>query len=175
MHAEGSLPLIARGNVDKVVGMAEIDLGIYFGFGRRVEEVRDERKGIPIFLGDFVEATVVYTEAERAILLFDKQDRSAVGGGSLADEAVGDVLVDESPKGLELGGREGVDGTERRRGSFLQVYLEVEVTMWRQLCSFRLGEDISELVIISGDGGEIWRRCRLSGGSTELNVLRMEL
>ena len=58
--------------MDKVVGMAEIDLGIYFGFGRRVEEVGDERKGIPIFLGDFVEATVVYTEAERAVLLFDE-------------------------------------------------------------------------------------------------------
>src|SRR5437899_3126766 len=35
VHAEGSLPLIARGDVDEVVGMAEIDLGIYFGFGRR--------------------------------------------------------------------------------------------------------------------------------------------
>src|SRR5437899_2118455 len=71
-HAEGGLPLIARGDADKVVGMVEIDLGIYFGFGRRVEEVGDERKGILIFLGDFVEAMVVYTEVERAILLFDK-------------------------------------------------------------------------------------------------------
>ena len=70
--AEGSLPLIARSNVDKVVGMVEINFGIYFGFGRRVEEVGDEGKGILIFLGDFVEATVVYTEAERAVLLFDE-------------------------------------------------------------------------------------------------------
>src|SRR5207245_2304131 len=65
VHAEGGLPLIARGDADEVVGVVEIDLGIYFGFGRRVEEVGDERKGILIFLGDFVEAMVVYTEAER--------------------------------------------------------------------------------------------------------------
>ena len=93
----------------------------------------------------------------------------------MVDEAVGDVLVDESPKGLELGGREGVDGTKRRRGSFLQIYFEVAVTMRRQLRSFRLGEDISELMVISGNKGEIWRRCRLSRGSTELNVIRAEL
>src|SRR5438445_212612 len=98
-----------------------------------------------------------------------------MGRGSLADETVGDVLVDESLKGLELGGREGVDGTERRRSSFLQVYFEVEVMMWRQLRSFRLGEDISKFMIISGNGGEIWGRCGLSGGSTELNILRTEL
>jgi hypothetical protein len=51
-------------DADEVVGMAEINLGIDFGFGRRVEEVRDEWKWVLIFFGDFVEAMIVYTGRE---------------------------------------------------------------------------------------------------------------
>jgi hypothetical protein len=39
----------------------KIDFGVGVGFLRSVKEVRDEGKGISVFLGDLVEPAVVHT------------------------------------------------------------------------------------------------------------------
>jgi hypothetical protein len=41
--------------------MTKVDFGVGAGFPRGIEEVRDEGKGILIFLGDLVEPAVVHT------------------------------------------------------------------------------------------------------------------
>jgi hypothetical protein len=40
--------------------MTKIDFGVDVGFLWGIEEVRDEEKGILVFLGDLVEPTVVH-------------------------------------------------------------------------------------------------------------------
>ncbi|KIK77801.1 hypothetical protein PAXRUDRAFT_163097, partial [Paxillus rubicundulus Ve08.2h10] len=62
--AEGSLPFISGCDVDKMVGVPEIDLGIDFTTARGVKEVRDEREWVAVFLRDFVESLEVDTESE---------------------------------------------------------------------------------------------------------------
>jgi hypothetical protein len=44
--------------------MSKVYLGIDAGFAQRVEEVRNERKGITILFGDAIETTEVDAEAE---------------------------------------------------------------------------------------------------------------
>jgi len=69
---EGCFPFIARFDTEKVVGTTEVEFGEDFGATETVEGFRDERKGIAVLDGDAVEATVVDTETERTILLFDE-------------------------------------------------------------------------------------------------------
>ena len=69
MGMEGSFPLITL-NLDKVVSMLEIDFGEDLSPTRTIEELRDARKGVMVFLCDFVEAPD--TESERIIFLLDE-------------------------------------------------------------------------------------------------------
>jgi hypothetical protein len=41
-----------------VIGVTKVDFGVGAGFLRGIEEVRDEGKGISVFLGDLVEPAV---------------------------------------------------------------------------------------------------------------------
>jgi hypothetical protein len=44
-----------------VIGVTKVDFGVGVGFLQGIEEVRDEGKGIMVFLGDLVEPAVVHT------------------------------------------------------------------------------------------------------------------
>ena len=70
---EGCLPFVTFSDTDKVIGMAEIDLGVDAGFAGSIQEIGDERKGISVLLGDAVETSEVNTEMERAILFLTKR------------------------------------------------------------------------------------------------------
>ena len=58
---EGGFWFISLSNVDKVVSMSEIYLGIHTGFLRSVQQVSDKWKWVVVFLCDSVETTEVDT------------------------------------------------------------------------------------------------------------------
>jgi hypothetical protein len=58
---KGSFPFFTFCNADKVISMIKVNFGIDAGPSQGIKEIKDERKGISVFLGDFVEPTVVYT------------------------------------------------------------------------------------------------------------------
>ena len=69
---EGSLPFISFMDLDKVVCMPEISLREKSGLMRAVQEVRDAREWISVFLRDSVEAPEVDTKLQGAVLLLDE-------------------------------------------------------------------------------------------------------
>ena len=50
--------------MDKVIGMSEINGGIDTGFTHSGKEVGNERKGISVFFGYFIETSEIYAEVE---------------------------------------------------------------------------------------------------------------
>ncbi|KIK72544.1 hypothetical protein PAXRUDRAFT_180477, partial [Paxillus rubicundulus Ve08.2h10] len=62
--AEGGLPFVSRRDVDKMVGVPEINLDIDFTTARGVEQVGDEWEWVAVFLCDFVESSEVDTKSE---------------------------------------------------------------------------------------------------------------
>ena len=67
--SESSFPFIAIHNMDKVIGMSEINGGIDMGFTRSGKEVGNKRKRISVFFGYFIETSEIYAEAEGFIFL----------------------------------------------------------------------------------------------------------
>jgi hypothetical protein len=55
-----------------MIGMSEIDFGVYACLSRHVEEIHDKWKQIPVFLSDPVESPVIDAKLERAVLLGEK-------------------------------------------------------------------------------------------------------
>ena len=88
--AESSFPFITIRNMDEVIGMSEINGGIDTGFTCSGKEVGNERKGISVPFGYFIETSEIYAEAENFIFLEGKDYQSTMGGGSLADKSGGD-------------------------------------------------------------------------------------
>ena len=73
--------------------MLEIKFGVVAGFGRSVEEVRDEWNRIPILASDSIETMVVHTKLESTAFLFDEEDGSSSGRVTWANEAVFEIVV----------------------------------------------------------------------------------
>ena len=59
-----------------------------------------------VFLGDFVESSVIDTKLEGAILLFYEEDRGRMGGGGWTYETKAEALIYECPKSFKLDGGE---------------------------------------------------------------------
>ena len=93
--AESGFPFITVRNMDKVIGMSEINGGVDMGFTRSGKEVRNERKRILILFGYFIEASKIYAEAEGFIFLESEDYQSTMGGGSLADKSGSEMVVKE--------------------------------------------------------------------------------
>ncbi|KAG6894346.1 hypothetical protein C0992_006505, partial [Termitomyces sp. T32_za158] len=73
LRLERRLPLVSWRDVNVVVPRVEVEFGVDLGASEPVDKISNERKGVPILLCDFIEVPVIDTEAERAILLLDKQ------------------------------------------------------------------------------------------------------
>jgi hypothetical protein len=76
---EGSFPLITCHNSDKVVSSLQINLSDNAGSSRGIQEISSEGKQILILLGNVIKGTVIHTEAEGTIFLFDEQNRGSMG------------------------------------------------------------------------------------------------
>ena len=103
--------------MDKVIGMLEIDGGIDMGFTHSGKEVRNEWKRILIFFGDFIEALVVYAEAEGFVFLKSKDYQSTMGG-SLVDKSGSEIVIKEVMENFKLRLGEGIHPNNQRRSSF---------------------------------------------------------
>ena len=128
--SESGFPFITIHNMDKVIGMSEIDGGIDTGFTHSGKEVGNERKRISILFGYFIEASEIYAEAEGFIFLEGKDYWSTMGGGSLADESGSEVVIKEIAENFELGLRERIHQNDQQRSSFFQIDFEVVRLMW---------------------------------------------
>ena len=72
MGTEGSLPFVPFMDPDKVVCVPEIDLRKKSGLTRAIQEVRDAREWVLVFLRDLIEAPEIYTKSQGAIFLLDE-------------------------------------------------------------------------------------------------------
>ena len=122
---EHSFPFITICNMDEVIGVSEIDGGKDTGFTHSGKEVRNERKGISVFFGYFIETSEIYAEVEGFIFLEGKDYWSTMGGGSLADESGSEMVIKEIAENFKLGLRERIHRNDRQRSSFFQINFEV--------------------------------------------------
>ena len=118
-------PFISCLDVDKVVGVSEVECSVDTSLSGGLEKVRDERKWIPIFLRDFVEATEIDTEVEGAILFTDEKNGGTVWRGGESDKTTGQMFVNEFTEGLKFSLREWKDWTYWRFSSAFKVDFEV--------------------------------------------------
>ena len=88
--------------------MSEINGGIDMGYTRSGKEVGNERKGILVFFGYFIETSEIYTEVEGFIFLKGEDYRSTMGGESLADKSGSEMVIEEIVENFELGLRERI-------------------------------------------------------------------
>lgn len=88
--AEGGLGDVFGGHTNLVVAVAEVNLGEDGGPMEAVKELVNPWEGVTVLDGDGVEGAVVHTKAEGAILLLDKEDGGAKGGGAWFDVATRD-------------------------------------------------------------------------------------
>ena len=86
--AEHSFPFVTFMDLDKVIGMPEINFGEVMSFLQTVQEIRDSGERILVFLCNLVQATEINAEAEGAILLLDKEYRSSTRRSSQTDETI---------------------------------------------------------------------------------------
>ena len=61
MSPEGGFWFITFSDVDEVVSVLEIDLGIHMGFLWSIQQISDKQKWVAVFLHDSVETTEVNT------------------------------------------------------------------------------------------------------------------
>src|SRR6266699_5564758 len=70
---ESSLPLVALGNPNEVVTVAQIQLREDLCFGHLLSQFCHQRQGSSILHREFVETAEVHTQAERPIGLWNEQ------------------------------------------------------------------------------------------------------
>ena len=124
-------PFVSFLDADKVVGMLEVERSVDASLSSSLEKVGDERKWIPIFLQDFVEAAEIDTEAEGAILFMDEKNGGTVWRGGGSDKTTRQMFVNEFMEGLKFHLKEQKDQTYRRFSSIFKVDLEVVGMVWR--------------------------------------------
>ena len=78
--------IITFTDLDEVVGMLQVNFGIHRGLSWAVKEVGDVQKQILAFLCDFVQASKVSTERERAVFLSSTEHQSTMWREQSSDE-----------------------------------------------------------------------------------------
>ena len=135
--------------------MTKVDFGVGAGFPWGIEEVRDEGKGISVFLGDLVEPAVVHAQSKTSVFFPHEEDRGSVRRIGGPNEAAPNVLFNERSERVKFRRREGVHATRRRSLAFFKVDFEVVGTMFGECFRFALAEDVGEFVVVFGDTGQV--------------------
>ena len=121
-----------------------------------------------VLQGELIKPTKVCTETKRAVLFLDEENGSTMGRGRSPYEAESKMLIDELAKGLELGRREGVNPAGRRLGTRLEFNFKVIRAVRGKCLGFGLTEDVSKVVILFKNTGEVgWRMVRVRSLSRE--------
>ena len=131
-----------------MICVLEIKFGVVAGFGRSVEEVRDERNRIPILASDGIETTVVHTKSESTVLLFYEEDGSSSGQATWANEAVFEIVVQKLLERVSLARTELIDTAEWWCFAVFEINLQIIRTMRREFISKSFREDVGKIVVL---------------------------
>ena len=93
MGDEGGLPLVSILDSYIVISPSNIELGEDLSISQFIYEVGDERKGIGVTDGVFVDIAIILAGAESSVLLFDEEEGGGLGGVGRADLSRGEVFV----------------------------------------------------------------------------------
>ena len=85
MCDESRLPLVTIFDADVVVPPMNIELSEVASVFQLVHKVRNEREGVGIAGGMFIEVVVVLTGVEFTVFLFDKEERGCLEGVGRTD------------------------------------------------------------------------------------------
>ena len=105
---ESGLSLVAFLDADVVVPPLYIKLNKDLGVFEFVDEVRDQREGICVSDGVFIEVAIILARSESAILFLDKEEGRCLGGFGQADLSRAKVFINEVVGSLSFFYREGV-------------------------------------------------------------------
>ena len=82
---ESCLPLVTILDLDVVIPSSNIELGEVVGVFQLVHKIGDERNGVGVIGGVFVEVVIILAGAKFSILLFDKEEGGCLEGVGEAD------------------------------------------------------------------------------------------
>ena len=146
--------------------MTEVQFSINACLSRSVKEIQNQRKWITILLHDSIQSPIINTKTEASILL-GEENGSSVHGTRQVNKSCFKILVDELMESGEFRQRKGVDVTDQRFLTINSFDLEVEFAMQREVVSLLLRENISEVVILWRQTGEVQS---LRQGGSCLNI-----
>ena len=109
MGDEGSFSLVSVFDSYIVISPPDIKFGEDFSVSQFIYEVGDERKGVGVADGMFVDVAVILAGAKSSILLFDEEERRGLGGVGWAYLSRGEVFVQKVFGGLAFVWGEGVN------------------------------------------------------------------
>ena len=87
MGFEHSFPLIAPGDSDEMVCVAEVNFQIDPSLPRHIQQIWYEQEQVTIFFGDFIQCTDINAKLKWAIFLFDEKNGCSVWGLQGLNEA----------------------------------------------------------------------------------------
>ncbi|KXN84319.1 hypothetical protein AN958_12756 [Leucoagaricus sp. SymC.cos] len=75
---KSSFPLIAFIDMDKIVGMLQVYLGVQAGFAGSIQEIRNKREWVAILFGNVVETTEIDAKMQGTVFFLNKKNRSTM-------------------------------------------------------------------------------------------------
>ena len=85
---EHGFPFVTFTDLDKMIGMPEIDFGEVTSFLWTIQEIGDSGERISVFLRNLIQATEINAKSEGAILLPDEEYQGSAWRLSRTDEAI---------------------------------------------------------------------------------------
>ena len=149
---ESGLPLVAFLDVDVVVSPSYVKLSKDLGILEFVDEVRDQREGICVLDGVFIEVTIVLARSESAVLFLDKEEWRCLGRLRWADLSRAKVFINEVVGGLPFFYRERVEFADLWDKRFVKVNgMVIGASGGNMVCGL-LGKDLGILSIFCWEG-----------------------
>ena len=121
MGDEGGFPLVSVFDSYIVISPPNIEFGEDLSVSQFIYEVRDERKGVGVADGVFIDVAVVLARAESSILLFDEEERRGLGGVGRADLPRGEVFVQKVFSGFAFIWGEGINFPDLRGKGVIKI------------------------------------------------------
>jgi hypothetical protein len=91
---KGCFPFFPSSHAEEIVSTSHVKLSELAGLGKSFKRLRHQRQWAAVWDGDLVQTAVIYTEAERTILFFDKKDRCTCRGLGTTYKPLVKVLSD---------------------------------------------------------------------------------
>ena len=150
MSDKSGLPLVAFLNADVVVSPSYVKLSKDLGVFKFVDEVRDQREGVCVPDGVFIEVAIVLARSESAVLFLDKEEGGCLGGFRRVDLPGAKVFINEVVGGLPFFYREGIKFPNLWDKGLIEVDgMVIGSSGGYMVCGF-LGENLGVLSVFWG-------------------------